>query len=745
MSRPADQGAAGRSILAEWLRWAGAVAIAGIAVTRCVIAFAPRVVFDIDPAVDPSPLPGLGPAGSLLLDALMLAACGMALLGEALARRGVSAWLLGLAIAPAAIVAWHACGDSGDLWRGSTWVAAAAACATAAHLGRDTALRNLILALLVAVLVPVLLRGTAQMSVSVLGWSLRGPEYDDLIREFETGRDAFFADRGWTPETPAALVYERRLRQPDPRGWFPTVNLFASLMAFGTVLLAGLAIAAARQRARAPAFGAALAAAAAAAVMLFAGSKGAVLSAAAGLVLVAAPLAGPRVRGALGRHGGTLAMGLVAGALLAVVVRGVVLPEAWLGERSLLFRWHYLAGSARVIADHGLLGTGPDGFQTAYLAVRDPRSPEEVRSALNVFADWAATLGVAGAAWAAMLLLLTWRAGKAALSPEAGEGAATAKAPLAAAALVAVAGLMPALTVEAANLDALATQVSRAAGVIGFVAAVAALCALLARLRAAAAGAALGAAAIALVVHGQIEMTFFDPGSAVWVLCMVGLAGGAPAPAAGARPSAGLLWGGALIALGVLLAIRCVRAFGAERVMIDAAREIHAATADRRLEALARQRASDSALAAYEDLPADVGLLEEAARQRAVAARLSEAPAARQLLDEAVALSDRAVGEHDKASLVFLAADLWRARAHSTGDPADWDVAIERAWSFAAIDPHGISPWTRLGDALWDAGRRDEAAEAYRRALENDAQHVLDPLSQMPEPERERIRERSAP
>jgi hypothetical protein len=155
--------------------------IASVAVMRCVVTFAPRVVFDVDPAIDPTPLGGLGPAGSLVLDCLLLAMCGFGLLGEALSRRGIDWRLLVLGVIPAPVVAWHGAHGALDLWRGSTWLAAAVACAVVAHLGRDRALRTILIALLVSVLVPIVLRGASQSALTVGGLSVRGPEYADTI------------------------------------------------------------------------------------------------------------------------------------------------------------------------------------------------------------------------------------------------------------------------------------------------------------------------------------------------------------------------------------------------------------------------------------------------------------------------------------------------------------------------------------------------------------------------------------
>lgn len=508
----------------QGLRWGGGVAIVAIAVTRCVITFAPRVVFDVDPSIDATPLAGLGPAGSLVLDALLLAACGAALLGETLSKRGLDWWLLAAALLPVPAVIGHALMDSEDLWRGGTWMAAATACAVVAHLGRQRFMRIVLLALLAAVLAPVAVRGMTQVSISWAGVEWVGPEHGQTLAQFEANRDVFFADRGWAPDSAAAMIYERRLRQADPRGWFPTANLFASMMAFGTVLLAGLTIGAVRQRVG-RGWPAALAPGALviAGALLLAGSKGAIGAAGIGLALLAAPLAGDRARTFLARYGGVTTIGLVAAALLAVVVRGAVLPESWLGEQSLLFRWHYLVGAARVFADQGLMGVGPDGFQAAYAAHRLPTSPEEITSAHNMFADWLTTLGILGIGWVVLVLLLTWRAGVR-VDSDSGEDADTSsgqarrwgRIALLTSAAVAVFGLMPALAFEAASFSGVGTEIARGAGIVGFVAAASVLVMVMVRLSAAVVTWTLTAAAVALVVHGQIEMTLFDPGCVTW-------------------------------------------------------------------------------------------------------------------------------------------------------------------------------------------------------------------------------------
>ncbi len=69
-------------------------------------------------------------------------------------------------------------------------------------------------------------------------------------------------------------------------------------------------------------------------------------------------------------------------------------------------------------------------------------------------------------------------------------------------------------------------------------------------------------------------------------------------------------------------------------------------------------------------------------------------------------------------------------------------AAIGYARRMTEIDPHGIGVWRRLGDVLWDTGDRAGAADAYRKALANNANFELDELKQLPQRERELLHER---
>jgi tetratricopeptide (TPR) repeat protein len=506
------------------------------------------------------------------------------------------------------------------------------------------------------------------------------------------------------------------------------------MMAFGLVLFVGLAVASIRNRVgRRWLAVLGLGALIAAGALVMSRSKGAVLASAAGLVLLLAPFAGARIKELLTRHGGAVAVVLVAATLLGVVFRGAVLPESWLGEKSLLFRWHYLVGAGRVVSDHLITGVGPDGFQAAYTAVRVPRSPEEVASAHSMFADWLAMLGVLGAAWIGLVPLLTWRGGAARdrTADETVEAPAPAasRMPLLAAAIVAVLGLLPALPFEAADVDSLGKEIGRAIGVLGYVACAAGLGLVLPRMRSSAVDRALACAAVVLVVHGQIEMTFFDPGSVTWMMCILGLAGGALVRPA--RSRSGIIVSIVLLVFAVVLLFTgACRLVIAQIPMGEAAGILYPPEETRDDQLRQREQAAEQLDIAYSASPSWVMPLDEAVRQLLVAATLAEGPRRLELIDSAFALAEQAMADHGKPTSIALAGEAAWFRAAETGEPDDWQRAIDLNRRLTDIDPHGIGSWLRYGDVLWESGRRDEATTAYRRVLVNDANFELDPLKQ---------------
>jgi hypothetical protein len=747
--------AAAAARLARGLRVGGALLIAVVAVMRTAIFFAPQIVFDVDPAFDPEPLGGLGPAGSLVLDVVLIVACACALVGEALAGRGVSGRLLVAAVLPMPVVLWHGAGDAGDLWRGATWGAAALAAVAVAHLARDAGLRRLLVTLLAAGLGVLIVRGIANVTY----------EHDENVALFEMRKADILRDKGWAEGSPFAQIFERRVRQRQPGAWFVTTNIFASFMAFGVIAGLGLTIASAR--ARLPggwSGGLGLVTLAAAGGLWMTGSKGGQLAAAGGVVLLVAPLVSARAAALVTRFGPAIMVAFVLAALGGVVLRGVALPEGFAGEKSLLFRWHYTVSSTGIIADHPVVGVGPDGYQPAYMLHRVPRNPEEVASAHSVFWDWLCALGIAGAAWIALVGVLVARSGRAwrdaedGAAPPGPSARSTPWGTLAAAGVVAAAGLLPAIVVETPRLHELDVAV-RLLGVAAFLGLAAMIAHVLARVEPRLVAWSLACAATATVVHGQIEMTLTQPGAVVWVMAMLALAarpgtvgvaarwgGRAFAWPAAALAAAGAVW---LTVAGVVPAVR------QERLMLTAAERLRPLSEQERpdpaLVARLRRAAADDLVAAWEAMPTALGPRLAAGEQLEKAARFTDGEGRIECLEQALAHGAAGLerGDLGRAAVLALFARRMLARLEAEHDPAraaeHARAAVEVARAMTEADPHGLHAWLRYADTRWEVGLRDdEARDAYRRTLEIDAAYELDPLKRLPDAERARVETRLA-
>jgi hypothetical protein len=782
------------------VRHVSAVAIAALAALRCMIAFAPDVLFDSDPVLFPEPYAGLGPAGSLWLDVAIVLCCAAALLAEWMSRRAMHWGWIWLAVLPIPVVAWHGMQSTGNLWLGATWTAAMLSAATIAHLARHPRLRILVIAMLLSVLGPLLVRGALNVTI----------EYDATIADYQQHKTQIFADRGWTEDSPSAAIFERRLEQRNPTAWFLTTNIYGSFMGAGLIVCIGLAIAAARAKLGSGWWGlAGLLAIPCAIGLWLSGSKGALLASAAVLAIVLAIQLGEGLRARIARVGGWIAIGLIAVAIGAVVVRGSLLPESFHGEKSLLFRSQYMSASARIMADAPVVGVGPDGYKLAYTKHREPRNPEEVSSAHNVLLDWLTTLGAPALAWVALLIGMVWRSGRNLALPDDAD-VAIAHVPETAErrAYVLLLGLgtllacIPALRIEIPVLGEFSVLL-RLLGAMSFFA----LALVLGHVMVRADGrwfiGAVAAGALLMVMHGQIEMTGTQPASAVWMFSLLGVAA---APGLSATRASGTLFtqaGGAivlvLIALwGGWLHVRgVIPVVSQQRIMAEAATELRACgearaafityvqeSNTRPVDAEAVQRSYDllvqrmervgihvpgpDALAgdglrpvndllvrtiaatrfvsadhlrdAYDANPRTPIPLYAAAQQVERATTSLEIDSQVRPLLQGTALAEQAFEQHTHMASGNLAVLMRMRLFELTVDESHLDAAIDITRRMAEYDPHGINVWRRLGDLQWEMGRRDEAAIAYHRALEASDNFALDPLKQLPADVCERIK-----
>jgi hypothetical protein len=686
---------------------------------RTVVAFTDLPWFDVDPSLDPSPFAGLGPAGSLWIDA-GIAALSATLVG-AFAGRGAALVAVGaLAVLVARLADEAQIGALG--WRGLDWMSGWCACGAAAAVARNPRpMARLAWSALVAVLL-----GACCLWIARGAWQWYH-EHGSTLRFFEEqARDSFFADRGWDPEGPQALSYQRRLVQREMTGWFGLANIFSGVLAVSAVALAGVP----RTQGRRGLSWGVLSLACAAAVCAN-GSKGAI---AAMLIGFAAVLLLRVVR---------VRPWLLTGAACAVValcaaapwLRAGPLAGAMAGERSLLFRFHYAQTAARAWQEHPWRGTGPDGFQDASARLRPAEAVEIVRSAHAAFVDWVAQLGMGGLVWiAAAMALLAWSARGAASepsplpAPEARDG--TAHRVTMAAILMAV---LVSILAEAGVLDPAALFVR----LIGGVAWAGAAVTMLPRLWSARASAAhmLFPAALAMLCHAQVEMTLWNPGSAPWLLALLG----ASVPSHAVDPAAvGFERAPQPLPRLIGSLACCVVAF------LSAARAVSEARLERSLESIAMRlveglrpssgRTPESVRReAAQALASSSRLL--SAEQYLRAADAAGAAGASDLLSACEA-SDAAVKDGSglvrasRLDALHAAAHAWERRAFATGSPEDEAVALERALAVTRFDAGSASAWLRAARRA-AALDRPEAAAFAAEAVRCDDAMELDPLMRL--------------
>lgn len=539
--------------------------------------------WDMDPSLVGGLAVGLLPSESMMIDAISLLGAAL-LIGIGLAsseRREMIALavILAMATAGALAVIWHGwiseAQSIGHRRIGSAWVSGIYAAVAMASAARDRHVARAVLSGLLGLAVLLLIRGVYQMYV----------EHPATLAEFQRTRDTVFAANGWAPDSASALAYERRISQAETTGWFALSNVFGSFIgaaAAAACVLAWLTVGsflripvlrgpdsgreAALRRARWLLVSTGALAGLTVTGTVLSGSRGALGAfaiATAGCLAAAVLRAGVKaeLRPALSRLLGPV---LIAFALLAVVARGLLGER--LGELSLLFRWYYIEGAARIFAGHPL-GVGPDGFKEAYLVAKNPLNPEEVQSPHSILFDWLACLGLFGIAWVALLLWCAGRIGPSMNPQPAAHPEKVPNGPFSERVVLRVAALLAALATLGAVLvesQAIAPQIAaiRIVGMLGWIG-IAALVLWATRHHTYFARFGLAASGLALLVHAQIEVTLSWSSSCGLALALIGTAAAADASRSSARQSAGrngvflaVLCAGlpALLATGVLLA-----------------------------------------------------------------------------------------------------------------------------------------------------------------------------------------------
>ncbi len=638
---------------------------------------------------------------------------------------------------------------------GGAWIAAASLGLAGAHLAQFPRAKRLMVTAMIAMALPLFIQGAWYVYV----------EHPATVESFMSTERASLQARGLVYGSTEHAKYLTRLKGNDVIGAVGMSNVLGSILAAVCVLgVTALAVGWRHKVGWLRRIALAVVLGMVGWALVLTQSKGAVLALLAvfGLAVCIGLItkSGPGMR----RMVPALCVLFVMAGSAAVLVRGAAgPPEGPAGERSLLFRFHYWQGAGRILEQNPstlMLGVGPGHFKDRYESVRNPISPEVIASTHNVFVDYAVMLGVGAVVWGVLLLAWLWRAGvvmSAGLSETSTAGRAppvnppvnhTGPPPP-----VKLFGLLAAVVfgtqyyVQFPGLYA-ETAILWLLGTLGFVALSAFVIYPVLEKSRGWLDTGIALAAVLLLLHAQIEMTFFWDSAAAFVWVVVGIAsvGRLDKLPPTSMPGSGRFLVRFLPTVCLIL-LAVALTFGFAEPM--ARQQAHLANAAR----LLRIGGPPAALEELDNAAAVIGNDPTTTRWR-VRLRQEIASALRdngrpdvsgKFLDDAVAVLDQA----EQAGLTGLSA----ARRRGALTRAAYDITGDRGWLVRAeaaltkttrLSPNNLNDHVRLADTRWELGGFDSAQAVYRRALQISDQYYLDPDVQLPESERNRITARLA-
>lgn len=584
-------------------------------------------------------------------------------------------------------------------------------------------------------------------------------EAPDRIVDFEANRDRILSGHGLGVGSPEAVMFESRLRDRAPLGFFGLANPFASLLivltSAGAALSADKWLHARRDRRITPearrkgdvhlptlaAVVTTVLSLAAVPVVLVTRSLGAIGSAVASAAAAVVVLRFRRRLARRWRRSALFVGGVFLGGAATVAAYGLI--HDGLPGKTMTFRWYYWTGAARIVADRPLLGVGPGNFGAAYLRVRRPEALEEaVKTPHNFIVHALAQYGVPGGI--CYVLIVGWllvgacrpsgiphdpsppapasRAGLPAL------GAAVCLAPLLAQAI---------FTDARGNFWQLVQNGIEPAVVLGVALAAAwwyARRALDERARAHAARVILACGLAGFVLHNMVTLSLWMPGAAMafW------LAGGACIAQAGGRDrDLSILRWPLLIAAVLLVAAAVAQLWEPLRA--------RAVLYDRVCSCIARRDAAGT-LGAARELgladPLDPISAADAARLFRVAMALAADPdQAAGHRDEAYRWAREAIAR-DGANPSYhrLAAGiLWPDPRRPLPRDVDTDAAINHAAAAVRRNPQRMRARIDFAQMLLSAGRAKEALAQLDAADEINRRLPADSLFLLGSAERRRV------
>ena len=275
--------------------------------------------------------------------------------------------------------------------------------------GSHDMIRRCVIAGMVAILLPITLEACWYVLV----------DHPNTVDMYLANEHSIIAGRGWEIGSAEHIQYRRRLMGGDVIGVIGLSNVFGSVVAGLTILAGSLAVGFLRtnkNKVKWDSLLCGLVTIGGILTVILTQSKGAVLALLIGCGIFTLSMIIIKYRGGYIRYLPLLSVAMLIMVMAVIWFRGFLgPPNDWEGERSLLFRYHYLQAAKRIVLsdppDSLVYGVGPDGFKKAYLWAKNPINPEEVPSTHNVFADYVTMLGLGGWCFAAVLVIFLVKSG----------------------------------------------------------------------------------------------------------------------------------------------------------------------------------------------------------------------------------------------------------------------------------------------------------------------------------------------
>jgi len=362
--------------------------LAVLVLIRSMSTHEPFPVWDSDPYLFSSPLTGItGGFGILLNAGVMLLSVVILMCSPGSGR--ADSWMRSLLGVGCIGLGLHLVLDPANMINGST---------LGAMMAVMTASRAFMMAhpKWTSVFVPIVLG--AGVFLGLYGFHQVFIQHPLTVSMYDQNKDAFLNARGWNDGSFEVMSYERRLRQPEPTGWFGLANVYASFMAAFGIAMVMVTLCSIR---KAWWMLSGLVAGLLLMILLISKSKGGIGAAVLGFGVI---------QYAMARHRGRLSRVGTSTLCACILVMGGVVGGAMMHQLSLLFRGQYMVGALRIFAENPVIGVGPRKFQDAYMVHKPSTSPEDVTSAHNLIFDLIAQMGLAGIAWVGVLVILIWSA-----------------------------------------------------------------------------------------------------------------------------------------------------------------------------------------------------------------------------------------------------------------------------------------------------------------------------------------------